>query len=62
MEVYVRNTVGLREVLSGKTMKRYKMFEGKPKRFKNLPNYAKHEIFVTDLSCEQVARVSRETL
>ena len=35
MEVFVRNMVGLREVLSGKTMKRHKMFEGKPKCFKN---------------------------
>ena len=58
----MRNTVGLREVLSGKTMKRYKMFEGKPKRFKNLPNCTKHVIFATVISHKQVARVSHETL
>ena len=62
MEVYVRNTMGLREVLSGKTMKRYKMFEGKPKCFKNWLNCAKHTIFATIISHKQVARVSRETL
>ena len=62
MEVFVRNTVGLRVVLSGKTMKRHKMFEGKPKHFKNWPNCAKHAIFTIDLSREQVAKVSCETL
>ena len=62
MEVFVRNMVGLREVLSGKTMKRHKMFEGKPKCFKNWPNCAKHAIFTTDLSRVKVVRVSRKTL
>ena len=32
------------------------MFEGKPKRFKNWPNYAKHAIFATGLSHKQVTR------
>ena len=62
MEVFVRKTVCLREVLLGKTTKRHKMFEGKLKRFKNLPSCTKHAIFATDLSREQVARVSHETL
>ena len=62
MEVFLRKTVCLREVLMGKTTKRHKMFEGKPKRFKNWPNYAKHAIFMTDLSHKQVAKVSCETL
>ena len=37
-----------------------KMFEGKPKHFKKWPNSAKHAIFATGLSCEQVARASRQ--
>ena len=38
-----------------------KMFEGKPKHFKNWPNCTKHAIFATDLSRKQVAKVGRET-
>ena len=46
-----------------KTMKRHKMFEGKPKYLKKKrPNCAKHAIFATELSRMQVARVSHETL
>ena len=42
MEVFVRNTVGLREVLTRKTMKRHKMFDGKPKRFKKIDQIAQN--------------------
>ena len=35
-----------------------KMFEGKPKRFKNWPNSVKHAIFAIGLSRKQVAKAS----
>ena len=62
MEVFVRNTVGLREVLSGRQWKDTKCSRENPNVLKNWPNYAKHAIFATDLSREQATRVSRKTL
>ena len=52
----------LRKVQLRKTMNSHKIFEGKTKKilktdFKN----AKHAFFATELSHEQVARVSRQT-
>ena len=40
MGIFVRNTVGLREVQSWKTMNSHKV-QGKPKRFKKLTNLRK---------------------
>ena len=45
MEVFTRNIIDLREFLLGKTMKRHKMFEGKPKRFKKLTKLCKTRDF-----------------
>ena len=63
MEFVESDTECLDEFQLREKVNSHKKFEGKLKRFlKTDPLFAKHAFFVTEVSCQQVARASHQNI
>ena len=60
MEFVKNDTECLGEIQLREKVNSHKKFKGKLKRFKTDPVFAKEAIFATEVSHQQVARVSRQ--